>query len=412
MNKNWDEVVGAIYYRIQFERELSDEVVDWITRALVHNPCRNLTPPQEYDAIARGVLFNEPFPTPIPTRHTDKELRNFLSKVVRRMDAVRPWPELAATSVPDSELPRFLSISPAARIEITVDEFQSRLSRVFSHHPKGGTYLLLGLRTDALLGLFAPPDRQPVYVMVTGTYGSDEPHVRELVSAANLAPSRVTRLNPTGHKGDYLCVLEGRDPQQPPVAPWLAEVNDSISAASDPRLQRAPVTSREEAQALLENVFERGREFRVMECKHGWVAQAILTDEEISQGAGLGLGHYVLNKRTGAVTAHASLPSTMIGEQFDAAIEAGERVAGYQVYPPLRRIHLQRAAEDSRSISYRVEVVRLDQPGERMTTQQVKITKNPLSYNPTDSISSDVAAWAEMRHRTTGIWPMEGTFDR
>ncbi|MFE6923231.1 hypothetical protein ACFVAV_19540 [Nocardia sp. NPDC057663] len=171
------------------------------------------------------------------------------------------------------------------------------------------------------------------------------------------------------------------------------------------------MTAREEAQALLENVFERGREFQVMECKHGWVAQAILTDEEISQGAGLGLGHYVLNKRTGAVTAHASLSSTTIGEQFDAAIEAGERVAGYQVYPPLRRIHLQRAAEDSRSISYRVEVARLDRPGERMTTQQVKIVKSPLGYNPTDSISRFVAAWAEMRHRTTGIWPMEGTFD-
>ncbi|MFE6923232.1 hypothetical protein ACFVAV_19545 [Nocardia sp. NPDC057663] len=199
MTKNWDEVVSAIYNRIQFERVLSDKVVDWITLALVHNLCRNLTPPQVYDTIARGVLFNEPFPTPIPTRHTAEALRKFLSRVVRRMDELRPWPELAVSSVPDSELPRFSSISPAARIETTVDEFQSRLSTVFRNHPKGGTYLLLDLRTGALLGLFAPPDRQPVYVMVTGTYGSDEPHVRELVSAANLAPSRVTRLNPTGH---------------------------------------------------------------------------------------------------------------------------------------------------------------------------------------------------------------------
>ena len=50
------------------------------------------------------------------------------------------------------------------------------------------------------------------------------------------------------------------------------------------------MTSREEAQALLGKVFAHGREFRTLECKHGWVAQAILTDAEISSGAGLGLG--------------------------------------------------------------------------------------------------------------------------
>ncbi|WP_342800218.1 hypothetical protein [Nocardia sp. No.11] len=412
MKTNWDEVVEAVYYRIQFEPKLDDSIVDWIARLLVNNPCRNLTPPQEYDAIARGVLFGEPFPASIPTRHTTTELRDFLSKIVRRMDEMRPWPQPAVTSLPDSELPRFSNESPAAEIEITVDEFQQRIYRTFKPHPKGGFYLLLGMQNGAVIGLFAPPDRQPVYAMVTGTYASNETDIYQLILAINIAPSRVTRMVLDSRGGDYLSVLEGRDPRRPPVPPWLTEVNDSISLPSDPRLQRAAVTSREEAQALLGKVFAHGREFRTLECKHGWVAQAILTDAEISSGAGLGLGNYVLNKKTGAVTAHASLPSTMIGEQFDAAIEAGERVAGYQVYPPLRRIHLQRASEDSRSISYRVEVARLDRPGERMTIQQVKIVKSTLGYTPTDSVSSHVVAWAEMRHRTTGVWPMEGTFDQ
>ncbi|WP_328659255.1 hypothetical protein [Nocardia salmonicida] len=317
--------------------------------------------------------------------------------------------ELAYTASPDSELPYYGCVSLCAVIDIPVGDLEVRLSRSFSRSPAGGAFLLLTMRTGVPLGLFAPPDHSCAYVAVRG-YGGGEPQVDILVEATGIPRESVRWL--TGYTDtDGPRVVEGRDAHQgPPPPPWLAEVNASISAASDPRLQRDPVTSREEARELFENVFETGREFRVFECTHGWVGRAVLTDDEVAGGAGLGLGNYVLNKRTGAITAHASLPPHLIGEQFDAAIESGERVAGYQVYPPLCRIDLHRTSENARTISYRIDVSRLDRQSDT-TTQHVEITKNPIGHQPTDRTSGVVTSWAQMRHNTTGTWPAKGTFD-
>ncbi|MFF2087806.1 hypothetical protein ACFVVM_28845 [Nocardia sp. NPDC058176] len=100
-----------------------------------------------------------------------------------------------------------------------------------------------------------------------------------------------------------------------------------------------PILTREQANLSLAKVFGQGREFLTIETRHGWVAQAILSSTELAAGMGLGLGNYVLNKHTGVITAHRSLPPDLIGEEFDQAIEAGRPVPGAQVHPPLRSIH-------------------------------------------------------------------------
>ncbi|MFE1593261.1 hypothetical protein [Nocardia sp. NPDC058705] len=318
--------------------------------------------------------------------------------------------ELAYTVSPDSELPYYGSVSLCAVIDSPVTAMEARFSQAFSHSPTGGAFLLLVLRTGAPLGLFAPPDRTCAYVAVRG-YGDVRPQVEFLMEATGIPRESVRWLAPTDADSDGPRVVEGCDAHLgPPEPPWLAEVNASISAASDPRLRREPVTSRAEAKELFGNVFGAGREFGMIECTHGWVGRAVLTDAEIASGAGLGLGNYVLNKKTGAITAHRSLPPHLIGEEFDAAIEAGERVAGYQVYPPLQRIALFRTSEDARTVNYRVEVTRLDRQSDT-ATQHVEITKNPIRHKPTDRTSAVATSWALMRKNTTGTWPAEGTFD-
>ncbi|MFF5031890.1 hypothetical protein [Nocardia salmonicida] len=159
---------------------------------------------------------------------------------------------------------------------------------MFSRSPAGGAYLLLTMRTGVPLGLFAPPDHSCAYVAVRG-YGGGEPQVDILVETTGIPRESVRWL--AGHTDtDGPRVVEGRD------------AHASISAASDPRLQREPVTSREEARELFGNVFETGREFRVFECVHGWVGRAVLTDDEVASGAGRSLGNFVLDKKTGATS--------------------------------------------------------------------------------------------------------------
>lgn len=85
----------------------------------------------------------------------------------------------------------------------------------------------------------------------------------------------------------------------------------------------------------LAGVLRTDRRFRIVESRHGWVCRPILSEGEVEQGRGLGMGNYVVNRASGVVTAHRSLPPALIGEEYDRAVEAGEPVPGYQVYPPV-----------------------------------------------------------------------------
>lgn len=95
-----------------------------------------------------------------------------------------------------------------------------------------------------------------------------------------------------------------------------------------------PLETPEQVRRYLADALRTARGFRVSECQHGWVCRSVLTNEELASGQGLGLGNYVVNKRTGVITAHSSLAPATIGEQYDEAISAGRRVQGCQVFPP------------------------------------------------------------------------------
>lgn len=172
------------------------------------------------------------------------------------------------------------------------------------------------------------------------------------------------------------------------------------------------ILTEEQARQVMARWFGPNREFAMVETRHGWASQAILTAEEQAQGLGLGLGNYVLNKQTGVITAHRSLPTVMIGEEFDQAIEAGRPIPGSQVYPPLHRISIRLMVEDPNTVQYEMQVTALDQPDNPPTSQTLTITKNPYTFHPTDSLANSTAAWAEARSRATGSWPTEGTFER
>lgn len=173
-----------------------------------------------------------------------------------------------------------------------------------------------------------------------------------------------------------------------------------------------PILTEDQARQSLARWFGPNRQFTMMETRHGWVSQATLTDQEHEQGLGLGLVNYVLNKQTGVITEHRSLPPRMIGEEFDQAIETGRPIQGGQVYPPLHRISLRQISEDQSTVQYEMQVTALEQTDAPTTTQTLTITKNPYNFRPTDSLAASAASWAEARSRATGAWPTEGSFEQ
>ncbi len=177
-----------------------------------------------------------------------------------------------------------------------------------------------------------------------------------------------------------------------------------------------PLETPQQARRHLADALRTAREFWVLECRHGWVCQTVLTDEELASGEGVGLGNYVVNKQTGVITAHSSLAPETIGEQYDEAISTGRRVQGYQVYPPMWRVDIQRIRETPEEIEYRVRAQYQTQPpAEPPTERQLVIHKETLKTR-TDSraIHESVrhaTAWAEARSRRDGTWPQNGTFE-
>ncbi|MCP2295944.1 hypothetical protein APR11_002372 [Nocardia amikacinitolerans] len=172
--------------------------------------------------------------------------------------------------------------------------------------------------------------------------------------------------------------------------------------------------TRAQVQDYLTEFLGSNQQCTIYETEHGWVCQPILTAEELASGGGLGLGNYVVNKQTGIVTAHRSLPPTVIGREFDEAIRTGQPVQGYQVYPPTWRVHIERIRETPAEIDYRVRAESLTQPPQPPADHQLTINKRSHRFHTdipaTHLTCRRAAAWAQARSQT-GAWPETGTFE-
>src|SRR5512135_1195421 len=95
----WRGVSNAVLYSVQFDRELDDAVLDRVVRLLFEQPMWDLSPEDEYSALAQAVRSPDPLTGDIPQPHSDHEFRGFLQRLLGRLDAMRPWPPLPYQSL-------------------------------------------------------------------------------------------------------------------------------------------------------------------------------------------------------------------------------------------------------------------------------------------------------------------------
>ncbi|GEM31564.1 hypothetical protein NN3_25710 [Nocardia neocaledoniensis NBRC 108232] len=192
----WRPVVNTILYSIQFERALDDRVVDRIAHTLVTQPLATLVPEDEYGALVEGIATREPIPTLIQLPHPEAELREFLGRVVARMDEMRPWPTLPYLRMPKDSVSIFENAAPIARISASVGDIQGRISRAFYSGTEYGTFIPLKMASGRVVGMFTPfwSDSDDI-VLVDATHDPD-PHaaITELLSVTRIDPATVTRL--------------------------------------------------------------------------------------------------------------------------------------------------------------------------------------------------------------------------
>jgi hypothetical protein len=167
--------------------------------------------------------------------------------------------------------------------------------------------------------------------------------------------------------------------------------------------------TQDEARALMSRLLS-GQELTMYPFDAGWLARPVLSDEQTKAGQGLGLGSYVVD-RTGVVTAHSSLPITMIMEQYAAARRTG-RITGRQVWPP--ELTDEEAGTLAERLSAGREVtmrpfafgwVTTTEDGESLIVDRTGVATVHSGRSPKETVDAYVAARREGSIPGRRVWP-------
>jgi hypothetical protein len=195
----WRGVNNGVLYSVQFARELDDAEVDRIARWLLGQPLWHLTQQQEYDALADALRSDAQLTELIPERHTEEAYRDFLRRVLARLDEARPWPELPFQVLSMSHWGNFAGATAAARIGLSVKAIQDRLHRFMSRLTLEGTdrqALMLRLRSGDEVALVTPwwPGSADTVVLPRADASSAEQMIAEFMNCTGLSADEVRPL--------------------------------------------------------------------------------------------------------------------------------------------------------------------------------------------------------------------------
>lgn len=86
-------VVVAVLYCVQFSRELGESEVERIARMILEQPIYDLTTEEQYASI-KAALAEDSWERDLSWQpHDEPSVRDFLQRLLERLDALRPWQE-------------------------------------------------------------------------------------------------------------------------------------------------------------------------------------------------------------------------------------------------------------------------------------------------------------------------------
>jgi hypothetical protein len=169
----WRGGVNQILYGVVLRAPADDEVVDRVATELIRQ--RMYVEPVQlyYDAAVEGLRSGEPLAFHDDDLQQEDAVRDFLTRLVRRLDERRPWPEHPFYAVRRDEWDDGLFGDAAiARVPLSPREIVSRLHRMFSDVDIDGgraLVLVLRLRTGHVVTLRATRFDAPYVDVLAGT---------------------------------------------------------------------------------------------------------------------------------------------------------------------------------------------------------------------------------------------------
>lgn len=168
-------VVGSLLYIVKFDRR-DDALADRMARGLIGEPLQELSLEEEYqglvEALASDATLSEVIRmSGIRSAPGEEEFRDFLRRVVNRLDAMRPWPPPPHRELNQSRWPaEYANARLVGRITMRYVAAQGKLNYVFGGVQDGDIkrqVLILRLRSGDEVALVTPwwPDSKHVAVL-------------------------------------------------------------------------------------------------------------------------------------------------------------------------------------------------------------------------------------------------------
>ncbi|MGW2050487.1 hypothetical protein ACWCPF_35730 [Streptomyces sp. NPDC001858] len=111
-------VVVGILYCVQFSRELDDDEVARITRMVFERPIYGLTTEEQYEGIEAALAVDDWQDELSWQPHAEPAVRDFLRRLLERLDAQQPWPQAPFSNLGYSRWQEFRRGTPLARLRL------------------------------------------------------------------------------------------------------------------------------------------------------------------------------------------------------------------------------------------------------------------------------------------------------
>lgn len=185
-------VSNGILYGVQFAKELDDDVVARVARRAIERPDAYLTTEEMYSGIVEALASSETLTDFIPGPHSEQDYRDFLGRVVRQMDAMRPWPERPYLPVDPS------SLDPGntrliGRIKLSIIGVEKRMHEPFARASDGRQAMALRLKSGAEVALAVGwwPDSKDIALMLADSHRAAADVLEEFSSATGITRDEI-----------------------------------------------------------------------------------------------------------------------------------------------------------------------------------------------------------------------------
>ncbi|MEV1068024.1 hypothetical protein [Streptomyces sp. NPDC050263] len=189
-------VVVGILYCVQFSGELDDDEVARMTRMTFEQPLYGLTTEEQYEGIEAALAVDDWGDALAWQPHAEPAVRDFLRRILARLDAQRPWPEPPFRNLGHSRWREFRNGTLLAELRMYAaaqDPMHVRLRPVPGDEDRlRGVVLRLRSGDEVALVASPAPDGTDAVLMAVPPHRSAAEIVDAFVSCTGYERERVT----------------------------------------------------------------------------------------------------------------------------------------------------------------------------------------------------------------------------